>query len=130
MILMRIFKSKSFARFAYQNGIEDSHLCQALVRLERGLIDADLGGGVIKQRIGRKGQGRSGGFRTIILFRVEERAFFVYGFAKSQKANIAEHQLKAFKVVAKTVLNNTDNEIRTLLQLGEFLEVKCDEENI
>ena len=127
---MRVFKNKVFARFAERNNIEDHHLCDAVQRAERGLIDADLGGGVIKQRVARPGKGRSGGFRTIILFRTTERAFFVYGFAKNRKANIEEHQLKAFKAVAGTALNMTNTELQILLQLGELIEVKYDEKNI
>jgi len=127
---MRVFKNKVFTRFADKNGIDDRQLCDAAQRAERGLIDADLGGGVIKQRVARPGKGRSGGFRTIVLFRTRERAFFVYGFAKNQMTNIEGHHLKAFRAVAQTVLNNTDQELQTLLRLGELIEVNCDEENI
>lgn len=87
---MRIFKTRPFARFADHEGIEDADLCEAIRGAEQGLIDADLGGGVIKQRIARKGQGKSGGFRSIVVFRMGERAFFVYGFAKSDRDNIDE----------------------------------------
>jgi hypothetical protein len=66
---MRIFKNKWFARFARKERIGDELLCQAIERAEKGLIDAELGGGVIKQRIARPGGGRSGGYRTIIAFK-------------------------------------------------------------
>ena len=66
---MRIFKNKPFARFARKCEISDSELCQAIKDADCGLIDANLGGGVIKQRIARKGSGKSGGFRTMILFK-------------------------------------------------------------
>ena len=66
---MRAFKTKPFARFANREEISDEVLCDAVQRAGRGAIDADLGGGVLKQRIARKGQGRSGGFRVIVLFR-------------------------------------------------------------
>lgn len=72
---MRIFKNKSFARFERKAGISDSDLRKAIKDANRGLISADLGGGVIKQRIARKGSGKSGGFRTLILFKVDERPF-------------------------------------------------------
>ncbi len=74
---MRIFKNKSFARFARKARLADADLCKAVWNAEQGLIDADLGGGVLKQRIARPGGGKSGGFRTIILFRAGTRAFFV-----------------------------------------------------
>ena len=76
---MRVFKIKWFVRFARQNNISDRDLCEAI---ERGLIDADLGGNVTKQRIARPNEGRSGGYRALICFRVEDRAFFVFGFPK------------------------------------------------
>jgi len=87
---MRVFKTKPFIRFADREGVSDSSLCEAVQRADAGLIDADLGGGVIKQRLARQGQGRSGGFRSIVLFRTQYRAFFVYGFAKKDRANIGQ----------------------------------------
>ena len=86
---MQTFKTKAFARFADREGLEDAALCEAVRRAGEGLVDADLGGGVIKQRIARKGGGRSGGFRTIVLFRRGALAFFVYGFAKSGRGQSA-----------------------------------------
>lgn len=80
---MRIFKNKPFARFVRKNEISDSDLCKATEDADRGLVNADLGGGVIKQRIARRGSGKSGGFRVLILFKTRERAIFVHGFAKS-----------------------------------------------
>ena len=76
------FVTKPFVRFASRERIADEELCEAVRRAERGLIDADLGGGVIKQRLARAGQGKSGGFRSILLFRRGSKAFFVYGFAR------------------------------------------------
>ena len=85
---MRTFKTRPFARFAHREGIADEALCDAVERAAKGLVDADLGGGVIKQRIARRGRGRSGGFRTIVVFRRGELAFFVHGFAKSDRENL------------------------------------------
>jgi len=96
---MRVFKTKPFARFADHEGIHDDALCEAIQRADRGLVDADLGSGVIKQRIARKGQGKSGGFRSIVLFRQGERSFFVYGFAKKDRDNIRKDELKAFRAL-------------------------------
>jgi len=98
---MRVFKTKPFVRFASREGIGDEELCEAVSQAERGLIDADLGGGVIKQRLAREGRGKSGGFRSIILFRRSSKAFFVYGFAKSDRDNIRRDELKAFRTLAK-----------------------------
>jgi hypothetical protein len=127
---MRVFKNRVFARFAQQNGIEDGHLCDAIRRAERGLIDADLGGGVIKQRIARPGKGRSGGFRTIILFRTEERAFFVYGFAKNQKENIHDIQLQNFRMLAKDMLVFSEAQLDLAVKTQKLIEVNYNDEDI
>jgi hypothetical protein len=97
---VRVFKNKPFARFARKSRITDASLCDAIDRASRRPIDADLGGGVLKQRIARVGAGKSGGFRTIILFRAGERAFFVHGFAKNERNNIRDDELAAFKMLA------------------------------
>ena len=83
---------------------------------------------MIKQRIARPGEGRSGGFRSVVLFRTGERAFFVFGFAKNRTANISADNLKAFKLLAKTLLNHTDEQIQKLIELEEITEVNCDED--
>ena len=101
-------------------------LCEAVARVERGQIDADLGGGVIKQRIARPGQGRSKGYRTILLFRRGALAFFVYGFAKSQRANIGCDEEEQFKEAAKQVLTLTGTHLAELLRRGDFVEVKSE----
>jgi hypothetical protein len=119
-----IYKSRWFQRFARQERIADEALREAVSRAEMGLVDADLGGDVIKQRIARPGQGKSKGYRTIVLFRRGARAFFVYGFAKSHRANIDDEEKKQFKEAAKDVLALTEKQLSELLQRGDFVEVK------
>jgi hypothetical protein len=82
---VKVFKTKEFIHFVRRERITDARLCEAVNRAVRGLIDANLGGGLIKQRIARPGQGRSGGYRTLMAFRNKHRAVFVYGFAKSER---------------------------------------------
>ena len=123
---MRIFKTKPFARFADHEGIEDAALCDAVRRAEQGLVDADLGGGVIKQRIARPGQGRSGGIRGIVLLRHGERSFFAYGFAKSDRGNIRKDELKAFRKLADEMLGLDDKALQAAMSNGTIMEVICD----
>ena len=123
---MRIFKSRWFQRFVRKEGITDAALREAVSRSEKGQIDADLGGQVIKQRIARPGQGKSKGYRTIILFQRGARAFFVYGFAKSQQANINDDEKEQFKESAKHVLALTEKQLAELLKKGDFIEVKSE----
>lgn len=120
---MRIFATKTFARFADRERIEDEALRDAIVRAMAGRIDADLGGGVIKQRIARKGGGKSGGFRTVVLFRREAAAFFVYGFAKSAQANIRPDELKAFRKLAATMFGLDDTAIAAAKKNGTLREI-------
>ena len=120
---MRIFANRWFARFADKQNIGDDDLREAVSRAERGLINADLGGGVIKQRIARKGQGKSGGFRSVVLFRQGERAFFVYAFAKSDRDNIDQSELSTYKTAAAVYLNYTDDELTLFLKQGTLMEI-------
>ena len=122
---MRVFKTKPFARFAGREGIADEDLCETVRQAERGLVDADLGGGVIKQRLARKGQGKSGGFRTIVLLRRGSKAFFVYGFAKSDRDNISRDELKAFRRLADEMLALDDAALTAAMRNGTIMEVDC-----
>jgi hypothetical protein len=122
---MRVFKTKPFARFAGREGIADEDLCETVRRAERGLIDADLGGGVIKQRLARKGEGKSGGFRTIVLFRRGSKAFFVYGFAKRDRDNISRDELKAFRRLADVMLALDDPALAAAMRNGTIMEIEC-----
>jgi hypothetical protein len=124
---MRIFKNKAFVRFARKSRIADADLCKAVKDAASGLIDADLGGGVIKQRIARKGGGKSGGFRTIILFRVGARSFFVHGFAKNEKDNIDDDELAAFKLLAAQMQSYSDAALAKAIENGTLTEVMCND---
>jgi hypothetical protein len=127
---VRIFKNKAFMRFARKADIGDAVLCEAIRDAERGLIAADLGGGVIKQRIARPGQGKSGGFRTLIVFQPSTRAFFIHGFAKNEKDNIGKDELAALRKLASELLVYDDEAIARVVASGSLLEVRCDEKAI
>lgn len=120
---MRLFKTKWFARYARQEKISDASLWNAIDRASRGLIDADLGGQIIKQRVARKGQGRSGGYRTIIAFRAADRAIFLYGFAKSERDNIDDDELATLKKVAADWLKADAAAIEREIDLRNLVEV-------
>jgi len=127
---VRIFKSKAFARFARKEGLTDTQLAKAVTDAENGLIDADLGGGVIKQRIARLNEGKSGGYRSIILFKIGARAFYVHGFAKSDQSSIDAVELTDFRKLASVLLNITDAQMEPLLREGKFTEVKDNDQNL
>lgn len=123
---MRMFKNKSFARFARKARITDRVLCAAIADASRGLIDADLGGGGVKQRIARAGGGKSGGFHTIILFRLNERAVFVHGFAKNELDNLRDDELAAFKMLTAEMLAHENVHLAKAMASGALMEVMCD----
>ncbi len=123
---MRIFKTKWLARFTRHEQITDASLREAVTRAESGLIDADLGGGLIKQRVARKGQGRSGGFRMIVAYQTKDRAVFLYGFAKSERENINPSELATLREIATTWLNANAERIALGIAEDELQEVPND----
>jgi hypothetical protein len=125
---MRIFKTKGVRRFASRERIADAGLKEAIERAGRGLIDADLGGGLIKQRVARAGQGRSGGFRMIVAYREAERAVFLYGFAKSERDNIDDDELQSLRIIGANWLAATDAVVRRALTDGDLQEITNDDE--
>ena len=125
-VITRIFLSKWFIRFARKEGIADNALCEAVRKAERGLVDAELGSGVIKQRIARPGEGKSGGYRGIVLLRSGDRAFFVYGFAKNERDNIDDDELRGFKRLAREMLAIDDGVIERMKRSGGLKELMCD----
>ena len=108
----------------------DDALCRAVGDAMRGLIDADLGGGVLKQRVARPGGGKSGGFRTIILFRVGVRAFFVHGFAKNQQDNIDDDELMAFRLLAAEMMAYDDETLAKVVANGTLIKVLCNDQAV
>jgi hypothetical protein len=123
---VRIFKSKWFVRFADKEGISDAKLREVVKDLEAGKIDCDYGGGVIKQRIARLNEGKSGGYRLIILFRRGDKAFFVYGYRKSQQENIDKADLQMYKKAAKVVFAYSDDQLTKQVKLEVYKELECD----
>ena len=121
---MQTFKTKWLARFARREGIADKNLSEAIERAERGLIDADLGGGLIKQRVARRGQGRSGGYRTVVAYRAQDRAVFLYGFAKNERDNIDDKQLTTLREIVASWFAADDKKIAQALKDGLLIEVK------
>ena len=122
--VLRIFKTKVFSRFAKKEQINDTALLDAVDRAEKGLIDADLGGHIIKQRVKREGQGRSSGYRVIIAVRLKKRYVFITGFAKNEKDNLSDDELETAKDIASGWLNADSNQIKRSLSEGELKEIK------
>jgi hypothetical protein len=120
---VRIFKNTWFTRYADKEGISDNELREAVNQLEVGQADANLGGNVYKLRIARSGEGKSGGHRVIVLFRSGEQTFYVYGFAKSERANINEKELRRFKERAKDYFSMTIEQLEEMIKDGQLIEL-------
>ena len=119
-----VFKTKWLARFARRERITDGSLREAIDRAERGLVDADLGGGLIKQRVAREGQGRSGGYRMLVAYRARGRAVFLYGFAKNEQENIGPDELKSLREIAAAWLDADAERIAGAVEAKELQEVE------
>ena len=120
---MRVFKNTWFNRFAGKEDITDNELKEIVNQLGKGQYDANLGGDVYKMRVARSGEGKSGGFRVIVLFRNKERTFFVYGFAKSGQDNISKKELKMLKEVAKEYFMMIPNQLEKRIKSGRLIEI-------
>lgn len=121
---LRVFKNKWFTKFARKERISPEKLVSAIIEIESGKIDADYGSGVIKQRIARTKDGKSGGYRSVIIYRRNKMAFFVYGFPKNAMDNISKAEVRDFKKLAKLMLSLTDEQLKVLLKDGELEEVR------
>ncbi|WP_158809798.1 type II toxin-antitoxin system RelE/ParE family toxin [Beijerinckia sp. L45] len=120
---MRVFKTKAFARFVRREGLADTSLIEAANRAGKGLIDADLGGGLIKQRVARTGQGRRGGYRMLLAFRAGDRTIFLFGFAKSERDNIDTEDLALARDIAGSWLSADAKQIARAVSDGLLIEV-------
>lgn len=123
---MRVFKTRMFTRWADKEGVSNAALLVAMDEISRGLVDANLGGHVFKKRVGIGGRGKSGGVRTLLALRAGDRAFFVFGFAKSERSNVSDKELETLKRLAAQLLGYDARELREALSTGKLYEVEDD----
>ena len=124
-----VFKTKWLARFVHRERLDDASLRDAIDRAERGIVDADLGGGLIKQRVARAGQGRSGGYRMLLAYRSGERAVFLYGFAKNERENIEDDELQTLREIGAGWLAADTESIVKAISEDALQEVRGDDDN-
>lgn len=124
----RVFRTRSFTRWMRKAGLTDEALRVAVSEMAQGLIDADLGGHLVKKRLSLPGQGKRGGARTIVATKMTDRWFFVLGFAKNERANIDAAELKALQELAKHYLGFDDRQIEQAISSGVLTEVRHDDE--
>jgi hypothetical protein len=125
---MKIYKNRTFDRWARKEGLNNLSLCDAVNEMAAGLYDADLGGGLFKKRIAKPGKGKSGGFRTLIATNNEDRWFFIFGFSKNERSNIDKDEEEALKMLSKQLLAYTAEELEQAKNSNALIEVICNAE--
>lgn len=125
--MKRVFKTRHFSRWIRKTELTDRVLCGAVEEMDRGLIDADLGGGIVKKRVGLAGRGKRSGARTLIATNKGDRWFFVFGFEKNERANIGDDELEALQEVAEQLLARTGRQLDEAVKDGSLLEI-CDDD--
>lgn len=125
--MKRVFKTRHFSRWMRKTELTDRTLCVAVAEMIQGLIDADLGGGVVKKRVGLAGRGKRGGARTLVATNKGNRWFFVFGFEKNERANIPDDELEALQELATHLLTRTGRQLDEAIQDGALQEI-CDDD--
>lgn len=121
--MSRVFKTRHFSRWMRKTELTDSSLCAAVLEMTQGLIDADLGGGVVKKRVGLAGRGKRGGARTLVATNKGNRWFFLFGFEKNDRANISAEEKEALQSIAQDLLARTGKELDAQVEDGTLQEI-------
>ncbi len=119
----RVFKTRQFSRWVRRAGLSDATLCEAVSEMRQGLVDADLGGGVVKKRVALPGRGKSGGARALVATNRADRWFFIFGFTKNERANVSDEELDALQAVAADLLRLAAEELGALIGAGALQEI-------
>lgn len=121
--MKRVFKTRYFSRWMRKTELTDGALCEAVAEMVQGLVDADLGGGVVKKRVALPGRGKSGGARTLVATNKGNRWFFVFGFEKNDRANISDQELEALQDLAQDLLARTGAQLDSAVQTSALEEI-------
>jgi hypothetical protein len=121
--MQMIFKTKHFNRWARKANLSDASLCQAVTEIRQGLIDVDLGGGIIKKRVALPGHGKRGSTRTLLATNRNNRWVFVFGFEKNERSTISDNELEALKQLADDLLTLSETQINEAVRNGLLVEV-------
>ena len=124
---MRIFATRAFSRLDVTRELSDADIITAVAEMNDGLWDVNLGGQVYKKRVALEGRGKSGGARTLVAFKSDDRAFFMYGFSKNQRSNITNKEKNALKLMACELLGYSGNQLRQALKHGVLIEIEVQE---
>ena len=129
MSIKRVFKTRYFSRWFRKIRLSDVALCQAVKEMEQGLIDANLGGGVVKKRLALPGRGKRGGARTLGATNKDDRWFFLFGFEKNERANITTEDLEGLREITRQLLGMTSEQLDEAVRDGSLQEICNDQES-
>jgi hypothetical protein len=121
--MKRVFMTRHFSRWMRNTGLTEAALCKAVAEMEQGLIDAELGGGVVKKRVALPGRGKSGGARTLVATNRGGRWFFVFGFEKNERDNISARELLALQAIAADLLKLAASDLDAQVGTGALQEI-------
>ena len=116
-------RTRAFNRWAGKAGVTDTALLKTVADIERGLIDADLGSYLLKQRVALPGRGKSGSTRTLLATRFAGTLYFLFGFEKSDRENITRRELGIYQSLASNLVALSNDQIETALKANELIEV-------
>ena len=129
MNIKRVFKTRYFSRWFRKIGLSDVALCHVVKEMEQGLIDANLGRGVVKKRLALPGRGKRGGARTLVATNKDDRWFFLFGFEKNERANITTEELEGLREITRQLLGMTSDQLDEAVRDGSLQEICHDQES-
>jgi hypothetical protein len=127
--MRRVFKTRHFTRWMRKTELADAALCAAVDEMVRGLIDADLGGGVLKKRVPLPGRGKSGSTRTLVATNKGSRWFFLFGFEKNERGNVSDKELEALQALADDLLKLSSRDLDAQVESGTLQEICHDNQD-
>jgi hypothetical protein len=119
----KVFVTKGFDKFAHKSRISDLTLVDRIIQADRGLIDANLVGCLVKLRVARENQGKSGGYRTIVAYRSGDKAFYIYGFSKNETENIDSHEIRTLEQYGSLLMSLSEVELKAALDAQELRQI-------
>lgn len=127
--MRRVFKTRYFNRWMRKTTLTDAALCEAVSEMKRGLVDADLGGGVVKKRVPLPQRGKSDSTRTLVATNKDNRWFFVFGFEKNDRANVSAKELEALQAIAADLLKLSSTEFDAHIEDDALQEICHDSQD-
>ncbi|MEI1251118.1 type II toxin-antitoxin system RelE/ParE family toxin [Rhizobium aouanii] len=121
---MRVLKDLEFADWAGEYDVTDAMLYAAAKEIEAGLIDARLGGFLLKKRMAAPGRGKRGSYRTIVGYRQADRLIFIHGFAKNETDNITKKEKEALRKLCDVYMRADDKKLAEMIEKKQILEIQ------